>query len=56
MKRTHMMALPLARFAFQFPVLKGLRDRRKQVEVFNVGLEDPVDVKTVAKVVIEEMG
>jgi len=34
----------------------GLDNSKKQVEIFNVGSEDQVNVKTIAEIVIEEMG
>jgi UDP-glucose 4-epimerase len=37
-------------------LLSGVERAEKQVEVFNVGSEDQVDVKTIARIVIEEMG
>jgi len=37
-------------------MLQGLEKTQKQVEIFNVGLEDQIDVKAIAKIVIEEMG
>jgi UDP-glucose 4-epimerase len=37
-------------------ILLGLDKSSAQVEIFNVGSEDQVDVKTVAQIVIEEMG
>jgi UDP-glucose 4-epimerase len=37
-------------------ILLGLDKSREQVEIFNVGSEDQADVKTVAQIVIEEMG
>ena len=37
-------------------MLCGLEKSRKTVEVFNLGSEDWVDVKTIANIVVEEMG
>jgi UDP-glucose 4-epimerase len=37
-------------------ILLGLDKSGAQVEIFNVGSEDRADVKTVAQIVIEEMG
>jgi UDP-glucose 4-epimerase len=37
-------------------ILLGLDKSSAQVEIFNVGSEDQADVKTVAQIVIEEMG
>ena len=37
-------------------MLTGLEKSHKRVEVFNVGSEDQVDVKTIAEIVIKEMG
>jgi UDP-glucose 4-epimerase len=37
-------------------ILLGLDKSSAQVEIFNVGSEDQVDVKTVAQIVVEEMG
>jgi UDP-glucose 4-epimerase len=37
-------------------MLLGLKKSGGQVEIFNVGSEDQVDVKTIAETVIEEMG
>jgi UDP-glucose 4-epimerase len=37
-------------------MLLGLERSGGQVEIFNVGSEDQVDVKTIAKIVAEEMG
>jgi UDP-glucose 4-epimerase len=37
-------------------ILLGLDKSSTQVEIFNVGSEDQADVKTVAQIVIEEMG
>jgi UDP-glucose 4-epimerase len=37
-------------------MLLGLEKSSEQVEIFNVGSEDQVDVKTIAQIVIEEMG
>ncbi|MEM4001445.1 MAG: hypothetical protein QXW86_12075 [Saccharolobus sp.] len=37
------------------PCLSELLDR-ELVEMFNVGSEDQIDVKTIAEIVIEEMG
>jgi UDP-glucose 4-epimerase len=37
-------------------MLLGLERPSDQVEIFNVGSEDQVDVKTIAEIVIEEMG
>jgi UDP-glucose 4-epimerase len=37
-------------------MLLGLEKSSEQVEIFNVGSEDQVDVKTIAEIVIEEMG
>jgi UDP-glucose 4-epimerase len=34
----------------------GLQKAASQVEIFNVGSEDQIDVKTIASIVIEEMG
>jgi UDP-glucose 4-epimerase len=36
-------------------ILLGLENSAEQVEIFNVGSEDQVDVKTIAQIVIEEM-
>ncbi|MBX5329172.1 NAD-dependent epimerase/dehydratase family protein [Candidatus Bathyarchaeota archaeon A05DMB-5] len=36
-------------------LLLGLERARKPIEVFNVGSEDQVNVKTIAKIVVEEM-
>jgi len=36
-------------------MLVGLEKSRKPIEIFNVGSEDQIDVKTIAKIVIEEM-
>jgi UDP-glucose 4-epimerase len=36
-------------------ILLGLENSTEQVEIFNVGSEDQVDVKTIAQIVIEEM-
>jgi len=36
-------------------ILLGLEKSSEQVEIFNVGSEDQVDVKTIAQIVIEEM-
>jgi len=36
-------------------MLLGLEKSREQVQIFNVGSEDQVDVKTIAQIVIEEM-
>ena len=36
-------------------ILLGLEKAREQVEIFNVGSEDQIDVETIAKIVIEEM-
>ena len=33
----------------------GLESSTEQVEIFNVGSEDQVDVKNIAQIVIEEM-
>ncbi|MGB9623052.1 MAG: NAD-dependent epimerase/dehydratase family protein [Candidatus Bathyarchaeia archaeon] len=37
-------------------MLLGVERSSRQVEIFNVGSEDQVDVGTIAKMVIEEMG
>ncbi len=37
-------------------ILTALKRSSRKVEIFNVGSEDWVDVKTIAKIVIEEMG
>ncbi|MGC8933278.1 MAG: NAD-dependent epimerase/dehydratase family protein [Candidatus Methanodesulfokora sp.] len=37
-------------------MLLGVERSSRQVEIFNVGSEDQVDVRTIAKMVIEEMG
>ena len=37
-------------------VLTILKESRGEVEIFNVGSEDWVDVKTIAEIVVEEMG
>jgi UDP-glucose 4-epimerase len=37
-------------------MLLGLEKSSEQVEIFNVGSEDQVDVKTIAEIVVEEMG
>ena len=34
----------------------GLEKSTEQVEIYNVGSEDQVDVKTIAQIIIEEMG
>jgi UDP-glucose 4-epimerase len=36
-------------------ILLGLENSTEQVEIFNVGSEDQVDVRTIAQIVIEEM-
>jgi len=36
-------------------ILLGLEKSKKQIEIYNVGSEDQVDVKTIAQTVIEEM-
>jgi UDP-glucose 4-epimerase len=36
-------------------ILLGLENSAEQVEIFNVGSEDQVDVRTIAQIVIEEM-
>jgi len=37
-------------------MLLGLEKSKEQVEIYNVGSEDQVDVKTIAQIIIEEMG
>lgn len=37
-------------------MLLGLEKSTEQVEIYNVGSEDQVDVKTIAQIIIEEMG
>ena len=37
-------------------MLLGLEKSTEQVEIYNVGSEDQIDVKTIAQIVIEEMG
>ena len=37
-------------------MLLGLEKSTEQVEIYNVGSEDQVDVKTIADIVIKEMG
>ena len=37
-------------------MLLGLEKLTEQVEIYNVGSEDQVDVKTIAQIIIEEMG
>lgn len=37
-------------------MLLGLEKSHKQIEVFNVGSEDQIDVKTIAEIVVKEMG
>lgn len=37
-------------------ILVSLRDQDRKVEVFNIGSEDQVNVKTIASIVAEEMG
>jgi UDP-glucose 4-epimerase len=37
-------------------MLIGLEKSTEQVEIYNVGSEDQVDVKTIAQIIIEEMG
>jgi UDP-glucose 4-epimerase len=34
----------------------GLEKSKEQVEIYNIGSEDQIDVKTIAQIVIEEMG
>jgi len=36
-------------------MLLGLEKSKEQVEIYNVGSEDQVDVKTIAQIIIEEM-
>ncbi len=36
-------------------ILSGIERAEKRVDVFNVGSEDQVDVKTIAEIVTEEM-
>jgi len=33
----------------------GLEKSKKQVEIYNIGSEDQIDVKTIAEIVIQEM-
>jgi len=37
-------------------ILLGLERSSEQIEIFNVGSDDQVDVKTIAQIIIEEMG
>ncbi len=37
-------------------MLSGVEKARERVEVFNIGSEDQVNVQTIAKIVVEEMG
>jgi len=37
-------------------MLLGLEEQKNRVEIYNVGSEDQIDVKTIANIVIEEMG
>ena len=37
-------------------ILTIIKETRGEVEIFNIGSEDWVDVKTIAKIVVEEMG
>jgi len=37
-------------------MLLGLEKTTEQVEIYNVGSENQVDVKTIAQIIIEEMG
>jgi UDP-glucose 4-epimerase len=37
-------------------MLLGLEKSTEQVEIYNIGSEDQVDVKTIADIVIKEMG
>ena len=37
-------------------ILTALKEPRGKVEIFNIGSEDWVDVKTIAEIVVEEMG
>ena len=37
-------------------ILLGLERASEQIEIFNVGSDDQVDVKTIAQIIIEEMG
>jgi UDP-glucose 4-epimerase len=43
-------------YACRPTLLFGLRRASDKVEVFNIGSEDRVDVKTIARMLIEEMG
>jgi len=37
-------------------ILLGLEKTKSQIEIYNVGSEDHMDVKTIAEIVVEEMG
>jgi UDP-glucose 4-epimerase len=37
-------------------MLLGLEKSKEQVEIYNVGSEDQIDVKTIAEIVAQEMG
>jgi len=37
-------------------MLLGLEKTKNHVEIYNVGSENQIDVKTIAQIVIEEMG
>jgi UDP-glucose 4-epimerase len=37
-------------------MLLGIENSSEQVEIYNIGSEDQIDVKTIANIVMEEMG
>jgi UDP-glucose 4-epimerase len=37
-------------------MLLGIENSSEQVEIYNIGSEDQIDVKTIANIVVEEMG
>ena len=37
-------------------MLLGLENSKRHIEIYNVGSENQIDVKTIAQIVIEEMG